>query len=59
MKILKINPNKPEKELIALAVDVLKNDGIVVYPTDTLYGIAANALSKRAITKVYKTKGRD
>ncbi|MBI2542765.1 MAG: threonylcarbamoyl-AMP synthase [Candidatus Aenigmarchaeota archaeon] len=59
MRILKINPHKPEKELIKLASDVLKNDGIVVYPTDTLYGIAANALSRRAILEVYKVKGRD
>jgi len=58
MKILKINPNKPEKELIKLAVDVLKSDGLVLYPTDTLYGIAANALSKKAVLEVYKTKGR-
>ncbi len=48
MRILKINP-----------ADVLKNDGLVVYPTDTLYGIAANALSKKSITKVYKVKGRE
>ncbi len=59
MKILKINPNKPEKELINLAVDVLKHDGLVVYPTDTLYGLAANALNKKAIMRVYKVKGRD
>ena len=59
MKILKINPNKPEKELIKLATDVLKNDGLVVYPTDTLYGIAANALSKKSIFKVYEVKGRN
>ena len=59
MKILKLNPNKPEKELIRLAVDIIKNNGLVVYPTDTLYGIACNALSKKAITKVYKAKGRE
>lgn len=59
MKILKINPNKPEKELIKLAADVLKNDGIVVYPTDTLYGVAADALSRKAVIKVYNAKGRD
>lgn len=59
MKILKINPNKPEKEWLELAVKVLKNNGIVVYPTDTLYGIGANALNKKTITKVYKIKGRD
>lgn len=59
MKILKINPNKPEKELIKLAVDVLKNDGLVVFPTDTLYGLASNALSRKGIMKVYKAKGRE
>ena len=59
MKILKINPNKPEKELIKLAADALKNDGIVVYPTDTLYGLASSALSRKGIMKVYKAKGRE
>ena len=59
MKILKINSNRPEKELLALAVAVLTSDGLVVYPTDTLYGIAGNALSKEAILKVYAAKGRD
>lgn len=58
MKILKTNTNKPEKELIKLAVDVLKNDGLVVFPTDTLYGLASNALSRKGIIKVYKAKGR-
>lgn len=59
MKILKLNPNKPEKELIKLAVGILKNDGVIIYPTDTLYGLGANVLSKNAIKKVYKIKGRD
>jgi len=59
MKILKINPNKPEKELIKLAVDVLKSDGLVVFPTDTLYGLASSALSRKGIMKVYKAKGRE
>ncbi|MBI2547626.1 MAG: threonylcarbamoyl-AMP synthase [Candidatus Aenigmarchaeota archaeon] len=58
MKILKINPNRPEKELIRLAADVIKKGGIVIYPTDTLYGIAANALSKKCVVNVYKIKGR-
>lgn len=59
MEILKISSNKPEKELLKLAADVLRNDGIVVYPTETVYGIAANALSKKAILKVYEAKGRN
>ncbi|MBI2545401.1 MAG: threonylcarbamoyl-AMP synthase [Candidatus Aenigmarchaeota archaeon] len=59
MKVLKINPNRPEEKLLKLASHILKNDGLVVYPTDTLYGLGANALSKEAIKKVYKVKGRD
>lgn len=58
MKILKINPNKPEKGFLKLAAHILSEDGLVVFPTDTLYGIACNALSKKAIIKVYKAKGR-
>ncbi len=59
MKVLKINPDRPEKELIELAVGALRNDGIMVYPTDTLYGLGCNALSGKAIKKVYSAKGRD
>ncbi|MEM3407175.1 MAG: L-threonylcarbamoyladenylate synthase, partial [Nitrososphaerota archaeon] len=35
------------------------NNGLIVYPTDTLYALGANALSKEAIKKVFKVKGRD
>lgn len=59
MKILKINPDNPEKEHLKQATNILLKNGLVVYPTDTLYGLGANALSKRAILKVYKTKGRE
>jgi len=39
--------------------NILKNDGVVVIPTDTLYGIIARAQSKKAIERIYKIKGRD
>lgn len=41
------------------AVSVLKQGGLIIYPTDTLYGIGADALNKEAIKKVYELKGRD
>lgn len=40
------------------AEDVLKKDGIVVLPTDTLYGIVARAESKTAVEKIHKLKDR-
>src|SRR4051812_10236635 len=37
----------------------LKNDGIGVIPTDTLYGIVGSALSKKAVERIYEVKGRN
>ncbi len=41
------------------AIDLLKQNKIIVYPTDTLYGILGRALSKRVVLRIYKVKGRD
>ncbi|MDD1675542.1 MAG: threonylcarbamoyl-AMP synthase [Methanomicrobiales archaeon] len=45
-------------DIIARAVEVLRRDGLVVYPTDTVYGLGADALSEEAVMKVYEAKGR-
>lgn len=37
---------------------ILKNDGVVILPTDTLYGIIGSAMSKKAVKKIYDLKGR-
>jgi len=41
------------------AEDVLKKGGVVVIPTDTIYGLACNANSAKAVNRIYKIKGRD
>mgnify|MGYP001608971086 CR=1 FL=1 len=58
MKIIKINPKNPQQEVIDDAVDVLKNGGVVVYPTDTCYGFGADMTNIFAIEKIYRIKGR-
>lgn len=58
MKIIKINQNNPEKKGIEVALNILKEGGTVVYPTDTVYGIGANAFDEEAIQKVYTIKKR-
>jgi L-threonylcarbamoyladenylate synthase len=45
-------------DLIGKAVQVLMHDGMVVYPTETVYGLGGDALSEEAILKVYKAKKR-
>lgn len=43
----------------AQAAAVLRTGGVVLYPTDTLYGLGADALSDAAVAKIYTIKGRD
>ncbi|MDD5340900.1 MAG: L-threonylcarbamoyladenylate synthase [Patescibacteria group bacterium] len=56
--ILKINFEKPEREKIGKVVEVLKAGGIIVYPTDTIYGLGCDIFKKQAVEKIYQLKGR-
>lgn len=56
--LIKINNINPQKRLIIKVVDVLKNGGIVAYPTDTVYGIGCDIMNKKAIEKIYQLKQR-
>lgn len=47
-----------EESIIKKAVETLANGGLIVYPTDTLYGIGADAASKESVEKVFKVKRR-
>lgn len=59
MQIIKINPKNPDHKVIKRATDVLKSGGLLVYPTDTAYGLGGNALNGAVVRKVYEVKGRD
>ena len=56
---LKVDPSNPENPVLQYAADFIRVGGLVVYPTDTLYGIGASAFSRRAITEVYELKKRE
>jgi len=58
MLIKKIDLNKPNKNLIKLASQILSKNGLVVYPTDTAYGLGVNALKVSTINKLYEAKNR-
>ena len=49
---------KATEENIAKAGKILKNGGVVAIPTETVYGLAANALDKKAVAKIFAAKGR-
>jgi len=56
--ILKLDPNNPEQSLIDRAVKILREGGVIAYPTETFYGIGADAENEEAIEKIYMIKGR-
>jgi tRNA threonylcarbamoyl adenosine modification protein (Sua5/YciO/YrdC/YwlC family) len=55
--IIKIHPVTPSERLILQVVDLLKNEGIAVFPTDTVYGLGCDITKPKAIEKVAQTKG--
>ncbi|MFT5088209.1 MAG: tRNA threonylcarbamoyl adenosine modification protein (Sua5/YciO/YrdC/YwlC family) [Candidatus Latescibacterota bacterium] len=56
---LTIDPEHLKGRHIQRAVDVLRQGGVIIYPTDTVYGIGCDITSKSAIERVQRIKGRD
>lgn len=56
--VLEIDEKEPQPERVKLAADFLRQGKLVAFPTETVYGIGANALSAEAAAKIYEAKGR-
>jgi tRNA threonylcarbamoyl adenosine modification protein (Sua5/YciO/YrdC/YwlC family) len=56
--LLSINSENPQMRLIRKAVEILKQGGIIIYPTDTVYGMGCDLFNKRAIERIYEIKQR-
>lgn len=54
----KVDTNYPDKEIIEKAAAVIKNGGLVAFPTETVYGLGADALLPEGAKKIYAAKGR-
>ena len=57
-KILKINPKKIDIVKIKIAAEVIKNGNLVAFPTETVYGLGADAFNEQAVAKIFKVKRR-
>lgn len=55
--LLKIYPDNPSQNQILKAVDILKNGGVIIYPTDSVYGLGCDARNVKAVEKVARIKG--
>jgi len=57
--LLRINPEKPNQTEIDQVVTCLKDGGVIIYPTDTVYGMGCDIHKQRAVERVSKIKGVD
>lgn len=51
-----VYPKNPHLRVISKAVEILKDDGVIIYPTDTIYGLGASITSKKGIEKIYQIR---
>ncbi|MDO5824204.1 L-threonylcarbamoyladenylate synthase [Methanobrevibacter sp.] len=58
MKIIKTSIDGVDEKIIAEAVQVLAGGGVVLYPTDTVYGLGANIFDNKAVKKIFAIKKR-
>jgi tRNA threonylcarbamoyl adenosine modification protein (Sua5/YciO/YrdC/YwlC family) len=57
--ILQINPVHPQPRHIARVADILRSDGVIIYPTDTVYGLGCDIRSKKALERVRRINRLD
>ena len=57
-KLVKVDTENPEKSVLTEAAEILKNGGLVAFPTETVYGLGANGLDEKACKRIYEAQGR-
>jgi L-threonylcarbamoyladenylate synthase len=57
-EIVRLNPEHPQEEAIEQAAAIIRIGGLVAFPTETVYGLGADAMNERAIQKIFEAKGR-
>lgn len=56
--LLSINSANPQKRLIRKAVEIVDAGGVIIYPTDTVYGLGCDLFNKKGIERIYEIKRR-
>src|SRR6056297_407855 len=57
--MLTINPHNPQQRLLDRVIECLSKGGVIVYPTDTTYGLGCDIYNKKGIERIYQIKQRD
>jgi tRNA threonylcarbamoyl adenosine modification protein (Sua5/YciO/YrdC/YwlC family) len=59
MKRLAIHPVNPQGRHLKAAAEILRNGGLIIYPTDSVYGLGCDLFNKKAVERIYQIKGND
>jgi tRNA threonylcarbamoyl adenosine modification protein (Sua5/YciO/YrdC/YwlC family) len=57
--IIRIHPENPQGRLIKQIADCLRNGGVIIYPTDTVYGLGCDIFQPKAVERICRIKGID
>ena len=57
-KVVRVSPDNPDAHVLIECARVIKAGGLVAFPTETVYGLGANAFNEEAVRRVFKVKGR-
>ena len=57
-EIFKIDPKNIDTDILKYCADCIRNGGLVCFPTETVYGLGANAFMKDSVGKIFRAKGR-
>jgi len=56
MEFYELHPDNPQERYIKKAIEVLKNGGVIIYPTDTVYALGCDIFNHKAVKRVYEIK---
>jgi L-threonylcarbamoyladenylate synthase len=57
-QVLELDAENPQQEAIDIAASVIRNSGLVAFPTETVYGLGADAMNEGAVRRIFEAKGR-
>lgn len=57
-EVVAVDPESPQSDAIGRAAEVIRRGGLVAFPTETVYGLGADALSETAVLRIFAAKGR-
>src|SRR6266567_1803054 len=57
-QVLELDPERPQQEAIEFAASVIRDGGLVAFPTETVYGLGADAMNENAVRKIFEAKDR-